>query len=161
MVYTTRTGGLVASGPTDDDRRDMDGSGAEVIPGLLFGIFGLVFAVIGIASIGLWIWMLVDAIQVPDDRFYKSGTKVTWVLVVALLGGLGALIYFFAGRPTPETRQYLKEWRERGGQAGGHGGQPTGMPEGWQQPGTPPQSWQQPGTPPQDWQGPDDTPRSS
>lgn len=137
----------------------MDGSGAEVIPGVLVGLLGLVFALVAVASVGLWVWMLVDAIQVPDDRFYKSGTKVTWVLVVGLLGGLGALVYAFSGRPTPETRAYLKEWKERGA-ADGYGGAPTGAPRGWQQPGTPPQGWQQPGTTPEGWRGPDDTPRT-
>lgn len=136
------------------------GGGAGVVPGLLFGILGLVLTVVIIASLVLWIWMLVDAIQVPDDRFYKSGTKVTWVLVIALLQGLGAIIYFFAGRPTSETRQYLRQWRERGQPGGYSGGPATGTPQGWQQPGTPPDGWQQPGTPPQGWAGPDDTPRA-
>ena len=80
---------------------------SSFLPGIFIVVWLAMFVLI-IASIGLWIWMLVDAVQVPDDRFFKTGTKITWILVVALAGGIGALIYYFAGRPTPETRAWIK-----------------------------------------------------
>lgn len=45
-----------------------------------------------------WIWMLVDAIRVPDGG-YRNGDKLIWVLVIVLTGWLGAVIYQFVGRP--------------------------------------------------------------
>ena len=43
------------------------------------------------ALTGVWIWMLVDCIQ-------HEPNKVPWLLVIILLGGLGALVYLFARR---------------------------------------------------------------
>jgi Phospholipase_D-nuclease N-terminal len=58
--------------------------------------------------VAFWIWALVDAIQVPEDRFYQSGTKIVWVLVIVLTGAIGAIIYLAAGRPDPATRATMK-----------------------------------------------------
>ena len=49
-----------------------------------------------VASFAFWIWMLVHAIQ---NKGLSDGEKVAWVLVIALLHFLGALLYFFIGRP--------------------------------------------------------------
>jgi DMSO reductase anchor subunit len=65
----------------------------------LFGGGFLLFFVLWGASIGVWIWMLVDAIRVPDESIYRSGNKLTWVLVIVLAGIIGAIIYLAAGRP--------------------------------------------------------------
>jgi hypothetical protein len=43
-----------------------------------------------------WIWMLVHAIQ---NKGLSDGEKIGWVLAIALLHFLGALLYFFIGRP--------------------------------------------------------------
>jgi hypothetical protein len=55
-------------------------------------LFPLVFLVV-------WIWALVDAIQVPNDSMYRSGTKLLWVLLIVFTGIIGAVIYFAVGRP--------------------------------------------------------------
>ena len=52
-----------------------------------------------VAAIGFWIWSLVDAIRVPDDSAYRAGTQVVWVLVIAITGFLGSLVYLAMGRP--------------------------------------------------------------
>jgi hypothetical protein len=70
----------------------------EAVPFVL--TFGL-FTLIAIAGFGLWVWALVDAIQVSDDAQYQSGTKVVWVLVIVLTGFVGAIIYLLIGRPKP------------------------------------------------------------
>jgi hypothetical protein len=57
--------------------------------------FGLLF----VGAFVVWIWALVDAIQVPDDSMYRSGTKLLWVLVIVITGIIGAIIYFVVGRP--------------------------------------------------------------
>jgi hypothetical protein len=61
----------------------------------LGGIFLLLLL---LAAIGFWIWSLVDAIRVPDESF-RAGNKVVWVVVIAVTGFLGSLVYLFAGRP--------------------------------------------------------------
>ncbi len=54
----------------------------------------------GLLSIGLCVWSLVDAIQVPQDSHYRSGSRIIWVLVILLLPVVGPIIYFAAGRPS-------------------------------------------------------------
>ena len=65
-------------------------------PEWFFLPFGLLF----VGSFVVWIWALVDAIQVPDDSMYRSGTKLVWVLVIVLTQVVGAIIYFAIGRPS-------------------------------------------------------------
>ena len=51
-----------------------------------------------------WIWMLVDcATREPGG----SNDKIVWILVILFAHGLGALIYYFARRPT-RIAQYGK-----------------------------------------------------
>jgi type VI protein secretion system component VasK len=68
-------------------------------PGGMFLIFFAIFAVFAIGSLVVWIWALVDAIQVPDDSMYRSGTKIVWVLVIVFLQLIGAIVYLAIGRP--------------------------------------------------------------
>jgi hypothetical protein len=64
------------------------------------GIFGLLvflfMAAIGVAVFAFWIWMLIHAIT---NKGLTDTEKIVWVLVVLFLHALGALIYFFVGRP--------------------------------------------------------------
>jgi len=60
--------------------------------------FLLVF-LLGIAATVVWIWALVDCIQVPDDPMYRSGTKLIWVLVIVFATFIGAIVYLAIGRP--------------------------------------------------------------
>lgn len=48
-----------------------------------------------------WVWALVDALRVPDEHLYRTGTKVVWVLVIGLTQFVGAVIYVAVGRPSP------------------------------------------------------------
>jgi hypothetical protein len=60
------------------------------------------FGLIGILSVGflaLWIWALVDCIQVPDDSMYQSGNKLIWVLIIVFVNWIGAILYLLIGRP--------------------------------------------------------------
>lgn len=59
------------------------------------GVIGL----ISLAGFVLWIWTLVDAVRVPDDSQFQSGTKLLWVLIIVLTGFIGSLIYLIVGRP--------------------------------------------------------------
>jgi uncharacterized membrane protein YidH (DUF202 family) len=64
------------------------------------GVFGLlaflVAAAFGLACFAFWIWMLIHAIT---NKGLTNTEKIIWVLVVLFLHVLGALIYFFIGRP--------------------------------------------------------------
>ena len=71
--------------------------GAEFILILLAAIFLLPLA---LALFAFWIWMLISAIQ---NKGLTDGEKIAWVLVIALLHWLGALIYFFVGHPKRKT----------------------------------------------------------
>ena len=70
------------------------GAGGGIALG--FGVFGCVMALIWLALVVFWIWMIVDA---ATRTFPGENEKIIWILVVVLLGPLGAAIYFFVGRP--------------------------------------------------------------
>ncbi|MDD5140331.1 MAG: PLDc N-terminal domain-containing protein [Verrucomicrobiales bacterium] len=66
--------------------------GGEIIL-LMAMLFIIPFA---LALFAFWIWMLISAIQ---NKGLNEGEKIAWVLVIALLHLLGAIIYFFVGHP--------------------------------------------------------------
>lgn len=76
----------------------------QVQPVFFFFIFAFVM-VLGLAGLAVWIWALVDCIRVPDDRYFRSGNKLVWVLVIALLQVIGAIVYLVAGRPDKADRE--------------------------------------------------------
>ena len=57
--------------------------------------FGGALMIVGIAIIAFWIWMIVDVAQ---RKFKEKTEKIIWILVVVLLGWLGALVYFIVIR---------------------------------------------------------------
>jgi hypothetical protein len=64
-----------------------------------FGLSGI-FA---LATTIFWIVMLVDAIR---REFSDSTMKIVWVLVIVFTHFLGALIYYFIGRPNGRLRSF-------------------------------------------------------
>ena len=81
----------------------MDDQAAGMFAGLVGVGFLMILAVIALALIAFWVWMLVDCVQrefPPQDQ----NSKIVWILVIVLAGWLGALIYFFVvkkGKPAP------------------------------------------------------------
>jgi TctA family transporter len=66
-----------------------------IFPLLLFaGFFGLwAFTIV------FWILKIVEVVQIPDHQYRAANTeKVTWVLIVAIAGIIGALIWQLAKR---------------------------------------------------------------
>jgi phospholipase D-like protein len=61
---------------------------------LLFPIF-----VIGLLTTIFWIWMLIHALT---NKGLRDMEKLIWVVVLVFTHFLGALIYFFVGRPKCE-----------------------------------------------------------
>ncbi len=53
-------------------------------------------AVIGLVVTVFWIVELIDVLR---REFADSTMKVVWLLVVFFLHGLGALLYYFIGKP--------------------------------------------------------------
>jgi hypothetical protein len=73
---------------------------AMALPALI-PVFLILFMVpIVLLAMAFWIWMLISAIQ---NRGVNEGEKIAWVLVIALLHLLGAIIYFFVGHPKRKT----------------------------------------------------------
>ncbi len=66
-----------------------------VAPIIVFGVWGVAILV-GLALLVFWVWALVDCIR---REFPGQNDKLIWILVIVLVGWLGALIYLFAGRP--------------------------------------------------------------
>ena len=68
----------------------------------MFGFGGfeilLVMLILPLAflAFAFWIWMLIDAIQ---NKGLTDGEKIGWVIAIALLHWLGALLYFCIGHP--------------------------------------------------------------
>ena len=71
-----------------------------MIASIVGGLFGLFFMLIAgflaLAAFVFWIWMLIHAIT---NRGLTDGEKIAWVLIIIFLHFLGAVIYFFVGRP--------------------------------------------------------------
>ena len=51
--------------------------------------------IIGILIFVFWVWMIVDVAQ---RKFKETTEKIIWILVVVLLGWVGALVYFLIVR---------------------------------------------------------------
>jgi hypothetical protein len=62
-------------------------------------VFFLLFFGVWIAAFVFWIIRLVEVCRIPDHQYRAVGSeKVTWVLVLALVGAIGALIWQFSRR---------------------------------------------------------------
>jgi hypothetical protein len=64
-----------------------------------------------------WVWMLIDVLR-GEEIELRRGEKLTWVLVVVLLGLLGAVLYWFLARPY-SRRKLVRLERRAAGQEGG------------------------------------------
>ena len=71
--------------------------------GILFGGFGILLALlltpIALCAFAFWIWMLVHA---ATNKGLTDTEKLMWVLIIVFVHFIGALIYFFVGRPKRE-----------------------------------------------------------
>jgi hypothetical protein len=119
----------------------MDGVGIG-----LFFVFWLAFVFGGLA---LWIWALVDVVKLPDHAYRAAGKeKVTWILVVALVGFVGAIIWWLAARKDVHTALAANPYPPFGGGPGypTYPGYPPAPPVGGPPPGWYPDPSGAPGT---------------
>jgi hypothetical protein len=63
------------------------------------GLPELVMILVLFAWLGFWIWMIIDC----ATREEPSGSKIAWLLVIVLVGLIGAPIYFFARKLRRKT----------------------------------------------------------
>lgn len=76
-------------------------------------IVAVLFLGLGVAAFGWWLLLLIDLLQIPESDWEAAGqNKIVWLLVMVLLGFLGAIIYATLCRPG------LNEVRDRRGPAG-------------------------------------------
>jgi nitrogen fixation-related uncharacterized protein len=65
--------------------------------GEIFFLLLVVFLIpVSLCMFAFWLWMLVHAAQ---NQGLSDGERTAWVIIIALVHFLGALIYFFVGRP--------------------------------------------------------------
>jgi len=79
----------------------------EAIIVILVILFYVVFmggiALVTIAGLVLWIWMIIDCAQNEPKR--ADTNTVVWILVLVLAGWIGALIYYFVRYKVPIVQQ--------------------------------------------------------
>jgi hypothetical protein len=61
-------------------------------------IGGIAILLVFVAAMVMWVWALVDAIRQPEDRL-RTGSRLMWVLVIAITHFIGAVLYLIFGRP--------------------------------------------------------------
>ncbi len=52
----------------------------------------LVFIALFVLMLVFWIMMLVDAVQ---RKYKEENDKIVWILIIVLVGVIGAIIYYF------------------------------------------------------------------
>lgn len=71
-----------------------DPAGAAIVVGFI-ALYGFIILV----SIGLFVLWIVELVDCVRREFPEPNDKLVWVLVIALGHGIGALIYYYVGRP--------------------------------------------------------------
>jgi hypothetical protein len=60
----------------------------------------VLLVVVFLAGFVFWIWALVDAARRPQRQWATAGkSQALWLVVIVLLGWLGALLYCLIARP--------------------------------------------------------------
>jgi zinc ribbon protein len=65
-----------------------------------FVVLIVIWVGLGVASFGVWLWGLIDAARRPDWAYTASASsKTLWIVLIAVLGAIPAIIYLVAIRP--------------------------------------------------------------
>jgi hypothetical protein len=90
----------------------MSNSGADAAgAGLVIGVV-LFYGAIILISIASFVFWIVELIDVCRREFPDPNSKIIWLLVVVLAHGLGALIYYFAGKPNGRLPGEYRPWAQ-------------------------------------------------
>lgn len=57
-------------------------------------LFVILYIALIAFSLTIWIWMLIDAAK--RTNWKQESDKTLWIILIVLLGALGAIIYYFA-----------------------------------------------------------------
>ncbi|MBA3678754.1 PLDc N-terminal domain-containing protein [Candidatus Saccharibacteria bacterium] len=79
---------------TSDYSADTASTGAAAGVGIFLIIWMLFWLAISIFFLVFWILMLMDVVK--RTNWKQESDKTLWLILVILLGGLGAVIYYFA-----------------------------------------------------------------
>ncbi len=53
-----------------------------------------------IVAFALWLWSLIDALGRSDTEWRNADqSKITWVVVIVVVGPIGSILYFAMARP--------------------------------------------------------------
>ena len=97
------------------------------------GLIFFLFMAVGVGGLAFWVIALVDCVRKDEMVYRVAGTeKVTWVLIIALAGWIGGLIYWFSQRARLQeiersgvaARAYLPPYP-------GYAAGPPSPPPGW------------------------------
>lgn len=77
----------------------MPSPGPDAVFPVAFGAFFLVWLLIAALGLAATVFWIVELIDVCRREFPDPNTKIIWLLVVILVHGLGALVYYFVGKP--------------------------------------------------------------
>jgi len=74
----------------------------NLIPIAVFGIGALELLLIAFifGLLGFWIWMLIDCASKEEDQTQK----VVWIILIVLVGFIGAPLYFFIRKLPRKTK---------------------------------------------------------
>ena len=67
--------------------------------GALFAGLAAVWVLVAVIALALTVFWIVELVDILRREFPDSTLKIVWLLVVFFLHGLGALIYYFVGKP--------------------------------------------------------------
>lgn len=67
--------------------------------GFVVGLF-LVYGFLILLALAAFVFWVVEIIDAARRQFREPNMKIVWLLVIFFLHGLGAIIYYFAGKPT-------------------------------------------------------------
>jgi hypothetical protein len=73
-------------------------SGPPIAPQSFFAFFFIIF-ILGAIGFAFWLWGLIDACTQSEDSYNKIGSsKTMWVVLIAVLGFIPAIIYLASVR---------------------------------------------------------------
>lgn len=69
------------------------------------GAMEVILILAAIVLFVFWLWMLIDCLKRPDDKFAIGGNyaKLIWILVIIFTGFIGALLYYFLIKKIKDT----------------------------------------------------------
>lgn len=82
-----------------------DSSAGDALGAGVGGVMLLVYCcmcLIGALSLGLWVWMLIDVLKRTETELPD---KTTWIIIIVLLGGIGALVYYFSKKRALDAKK--------------------------------------------------------